>query len=104
MPVDAELLAALKRAKGTEMFFAFVPKSNDGQLIISKTKIPTKEVADAKSEIRGATPIVGTCYGDGRTMVFETAKPVPPALVAVMRKVVKRETGLTIEPEFRQPD
>lgn len=100
---DPELLAALKRAKGTEMFFAFVPKGNDGQLVISKTKIPPKEIADAKSEIRGSTPIVGKIYGDGRNMVFEVVKPVPPAMVAIIKKVAKRETGLTIEPEFRQP-
>ena len=101
---DAELLAALKRAKGTEMFFAFVPKGADGKLIVSKAKIPTRDIADAKGELRGGTPVVGKVYGDGRTMVFEVAKPVPPALVAVIKKVAKRETGLTIDPEFRQPD
>ena len=101
---DKELLAGLKKAKGTEMFFVFIPKGTDGQLIISKARIPPKEITDAKSEIRGEAPVVGKCYGDGRTMVFETVKPVPAKLIPVIRKVAKRETGLTIEPEFRQPE
>jgi hypothetical protein len=98
---DAELLAALKKAKGKEMFFAFVPKGTEGTLIISKAKIPPKEIADAKREISGGTPVTGTCYGDGRTLVFEVAKAAPPALVAAIKKVAKRDTGLTIDPEFR---
>jgi hypothetical protein len=99
---DAELLAALKKAKGTEMFFAFVPKGQDGKLIISKVKIRPQDIADARKELGGATPILGKCYGDGGTMVFEVAKPVPPAMVVAIKRVAKRETGLNIAPEFRQ--
>ena len=98
---DADLTAGLKKAKGAEMFFAFVPKGTDGKLIISKAKIPPKDIADAKKEIGGGTPVLGKCYGDGRTMVFEVAKAAPPALVAAIKKVAKRETGLTIDPEIR---
>ena len=100
---DPNLLVALKQAKLKRMFFAFVPKGSEGTLIISKTKIPPRDVADAKKEIGGGTPVIGKCYGDGRTMVFEVAKPPPPALVAAIKRAAKRQTGLTIEPEFRQP-
>jgi peptidoglycan hydrolase-like protein with peptidoglycan-binding domain len=98
---DADLLAALKQAKLKKMFFAFVPKGVDGKLIVSKHKIPPKEIAEAKKAIGGGTPVTGKCFGDGGTMVFQVARPVPPALAAAVKKVAKRETGLTIDPEFR---
>src|SRR5262245_55756081 len=83
------------------MFFAFVPKGSDGKLIVSKKKIPPKEIAEAKKEISGGMPVTGKCFGEDGTMVFLVAKPAPPALSAVVKKVAKRETGLTIDPEFR---
>jgi hypothetical protein len=51
---DAELATALKQAKGKKMFFAFIPKGgSDGQLIVSKTKIPPKQIAEAKKHLDG---------------------------------------------------
>jgi len=98
---DPDLLVALKQAKLKRMFFAFVPKGSDGKLIVSKKKIPPKEIAEAKKEISGGMPVTGKCFGEDGTMVFLVAKPAPPALSAVVKKVAKRETGLTIDPEFR---
>jgi hypothetical protein len=98
---DATLAAALKQAKGKKMFFAFVPKGSDGKLIISKTKIAPKQIAEAKKEIGGGTPVTGKCFGDGATMVFQVAKPAPATLGPALKKVAKRDTGLTIDPEFR---
>jgi hypothetical protein len=97
---DAGLVAALKQAKSKKMFFAFIPKGSDGTLIISKNKIPPRLIAEAKKEIGGSTPVVGLCFGDVKNMVFQVVKAVPPALAAVIRKVAKRETGLTINPNF----
>jgi hypothetical protein len=107
MPVDKELLDLLKKAKGTKeggtkIYFAFIPKgSNDGTLIISKAKIQSREVSDAKSEIGGGKAVTGTCYGDGRTLVFEADGDAPPAMKTAIKRVAKRETGLSIDPEVR---
>jgi hypothetical protein len=98
---DADLLAALKQAKLKKMFFAFVPKGTEGKLLISKKKIPPKEIAEAKKEIGGGNPVTGKCFAEEGTMVFLVAKPAAPALTAAVKKVAKRETGLTIDPEFR---
>jgi hypothetical protein len=98
---DADLAVALKQAKSKNMFFAFVPKGSDGKLIVSKTKIPPKEIAEAKKEIGGGTPVTGKCFGDGGTMVFQVAKPAAPTLGPALKKVVKRDTGLTIDPEVQ---
>jgi hypothetical protein len=100
---DAELTVALKLARSKKMFFAFVPKGSDGKLIVSKAKISPRLIADAKREIGGGTPVAGMCFGDGRTMVFQVAKAVPPTLAAVIKKIAKRETGLTIDPDFQLP-
>jgi hypothetical protein len=98
---DADLLVALKQAKLKKMFFAFVHKGADGKLLVAKKKILPKEIAEAKKEMGGGTPVTGKCFGEGGTMVFQVAKPATSALASVVKKVAKRETGLTIDPEFR---
>jgi hypothetical protein len=98
---DEELRVGLKQAKQKKMFFAFVPKGTDGKLIVSKRKIPPKDIADAKKEIGGSAAVLGKCFGEEGAMVFEVAKAVAPTLTAAVKKVAKRETGLTLQPEFR---
>ncbi len=100
--VDTELLVALKQAKTKKMFFAYVPRGGaDGKLMVAKKKIAPKEIAEAKKEINGGPPVTGKCFAEGGVMVFQVAKPAAPALAATVKKVTKRETGLTIDPEFR---
>ena len=98
---DADLSVALKQAKSKKMFFALVPKGADGKLIVAKKKILPKEIAEAKKEIGGGTPVTGKCFGENGTMVFLVAKPPAPTLAALVKKIAKREAGLTIDPEFR---
>ena len=96
---DAELTVALKQAKGgRKMFFAFIPKGGaDGTLIVSKIKIPPKQVMDTKKEIGGGTPVTGKCFkGDEGSMMFQVVKEAPATVAAAIKKVIKRETGLTI--------
>jgi hypothetical protein len=97
---DQALNLALKQAKGKKFFFAFVPKGSDGKLIVSKKKIPPKEIADAKKEIGGGTPVTGKCIGEGNTMVFHVAKPTAPALAAIVKKVIHRDALLNLVAEF----
>ena len=91
---DANLTAELKQAKSTKMFFAFVPKGSDGKLLVSKTKISPKQISDAKKEIGGGTPVTGTCFGDGSTMVFQVAKAAA-TLANAIKNVAKRDAGVT---------
>jgi len=100
---DTELLTALKMAKSKKMFFAFIPKGgSDGHLIVSKVKIPPKRIAEAKKEHGGGAPVTGKCIGgDNGAMLFQVAKAAPPALAAAVKKVAKRDTGLSIDPEFQ---
>jgi hypothetical protein len=99
--VDADLAAALKLAKARKMFFAFVPKGTDGTLIVSRTKIPPKQIAEAKKEMGGGTLVKGQCFGPLGDLVFQVAKKVPSAMAATLRKVVKRDAGLTIVPDIQ---
>jgi peptidoglycan hydrolase-like protein with peptidoglycan-binding domain len=99
---NPELAAALKQAKAKPMFFAFIHKGAEGKLIVSKTKIPPKQIAEAKKETGGGTPVTGKCFGgEGGAMVFQVAKAAPPALAAAVKKPAKRDAGLMIEPEFQ---
>jgi hypothetical protein len=99
--IDAELVTALKQAKGKKMFFAFIPKGAEGKLIVSKKKIPPKEIAEAKKEIGGGNPITGKCFGPLADMVFTVAKEPSPTVGAALKKVAKRETGLVVVPSFQ---
>jgi hypothetical protein len=93
---DAALAAALKLAKSKKMFFAFVPKGADGKLIVSKTKVPTKDIAGAKKESGGGTAITGTCSGALASMVFQVARAAPGSLALAIKRAAKRDAGLTI--------
>jgi peptidoglycan hydrolase-like protein with peptidoglycan-binding domain len=101
-----DLTLALKLAKQSKdkkkQFFAFLPKGSEGTLLISKKKIPPKEVAEAKKESGAGTPITGKVFGGGgTTIVFLVAKAVSATIPAMLKKVIKKETGLTVDPEIR---
>ena len=97
---DVDLITALKQAKSKKMFFAFILKGSDGQLIVSKARIPPKAIADLKKEV-GGVPITGKCFGPINDMVFQVVKDPPPTLTAALKKVVKRDAGLTIVPDVQ---
>jgi hypothetical protein len=97
---DAELAAGLKMAKSKDMYFAFLFKGSDGKLIVSQSKIQTTEIEVAKKEIGGGALVQGTVKGPLNELVFKVAKEPPPKLAAALKKVVKRDAGVAIVPEF----
>jgi hypothetical protein len=99
---DATLAAGLKQAKSKKMFFAFVGKGTDGKLIVSRTKVPAKDIAAAKKETGGSVAVTGKCFGDGGSnMVFLVAKPAAATLGAALKKVAHRDAGVTLAPDVQ---
>jgi hypothetical protein len=98
--VDAELATALKQAKSKEMFFCFIQKGTEGTLLVSKRKIPPKQIAEARKELGGGKPISGKCMGPPGGMQFKVAKEVSPSLATIMKKVIKNTAGIMVAPEF----
>ncbi|MCI0682583.1 MAG: hypothetical protein L0Y71_10800 [Gemmataceae bacterium] len=98
---DQGLIDSLKLAKGKKMHFCFIPKGADGKLLVSRKKIPEKEIATARKEIGGGNPVRGKCFGPIANMVFQVAKEQSPTLTAAIKKVAKRDTGLTVVPEIQ---
>src|SRR5882762_6105990 len=98
---NLELVAALKQAKSKKMFFAFIPKGSDGKLIVSKNKILAKDLAEAKKEVGGVTPVTGKCFGPSDGMVFQVSKPGAETLAASIKKAVQRDTGFKIVPDVQ---
>jgi hypothetical protein len=98
---ELDLTAAIKMAKGKKMRFAFVLKGSDGKLILSKAKIPPKQIAEARSEMGGGTLVTGKCSGPLNNLVFQVVKPPPSTLAAALKKVIKSEAGLTTAPEVQ---
>jgi hypothetical protein len=101
--IDKDLAEGLKQAKARKMFFAFVPKGgSDGKLLLSKAKVPAKQIAEAKKEIGGGNAVTGKCLGPLNALVFQVVKPAAPALAALIKKVVKRDAGLVVDLDFQQ--
>ena len=100
--LDEELVGGLKAAKSKRAYFALVLKgSNDGALIVSKTKVAPTAITEAKKESGGSTIVKGFCkYEDGK-YVFETANDAPATAAQAVKFIAKRDAGLTVNAEFR---
>jgi hypothetical protein len=98
---ESDLTAAIKLAKAKPMHFVFLLKGTDGKLIVAKSKISPKEVAEARKELGGGTLVTGKCTGPLNNLVFQVAKAAPSTLAATLKKVIKSETGLTTAPDVQ---
>ena len=99
--IDANLVKALKQAKSKKQYFVFVSKSSHGKLIVSKKKIPAKDIKAAREGLGGGTPIIGTVSGPLADMLFEVVKAPQGTLGASLKKYVKVHGGLTIVPKVQ---
>ncbi len=97
-----DLVDGLKAAKSKRAYFALVLKgSNDGALIVSKTKVPPAEIAAAKKESGGSAVLTGFCRYEDGIYVFETAKNAPATAAQAVRTIAKRDAKMPIQAEFR---
>lgn len=99
---DKDLASALKAAKTKRMFFAMVAKGgSDGCLIVSKTKVPASQIAEAKKKSGGTAVIRGVVYGQDGQLVFETAGEAPATAEKLAKKLAKESAGMSINPVFQ---
>ncbi len=100
--LDKDLVDGLKAVKSKRGYFALVLKgSNDGALILSKTKVPPGDIAAAKKQSGGSAVVKGFCqYEDGK-YVFETAKEAPGTAAQAVKAIAKRDAGMAVNAEFR---
>jgi hypothetical protein len=97
-----ELAAAIRQVRsGQEFQFALVAKSSDLQLAMDKRKIGGDEIARMKKTVGGGAVIRGTCTFEDGTLMFSAAKAPPGAMVVVLKKMIKEETGITVNCGFR---
>jgi hypothetical protein len=100
--LDKDLVDGLKAAKSKRAYFALVLKgSNDGALIVSKTKVPPAAIAEAKKKSGGSAALKGFCQYEDGTYVFETAKQAPATASQAVKIIAKRDAGLAVKAEFR---
>jgi hypothetical protein len=98
---DENLRKALKQAESRKMYFVFIPKGSDGKMLISKNKIPSKEIAQVKKGMGGGTPVAGKCFGPLAAMVFQVSTEPPATLGTAIEKVAHRDAGLTVISQVR---
>lgn len=100
--IDEDLLTKLHMAKTKELAFALVMKGGaDGALLLERNKIPPVLINVAKKKTGGTAVLQGRCFFEDGKYIFAMEKIPPATAVAVVKKVVKRDSGLTIHAEFR---
>ncbi len=100
--LNEDLINGLKAAKSKRAYFALILKgATDGALIVSKTKVPPAQIAEAKKESGGSAVIKGFCTYEDGTYVFETAKQAPATAAQAVKLIAKRDAGLALKAEFR---
>jgi len=100
--LDKDLVDGLKAAKSKRAYFVLVLKgSNDGALIVSKTKVAPTEIAESKKRSGGTAVVAGFCSYEDGTYVFETAKDAPATADQAVKNITKRDAGLVVKAEFR---
>ncbi len=99
---DTKLKTALRLAKQQPMRFAFVlAGQGEGILIVSKKKIPIKEVNEAKSESGGKKVFRGLCQVIDGKLVFDVAKEPPSTLAKTLKAVIHEKVGIILKVETR---
>ena len=74
---DAKLVTALRLAKKMPMNFAFVAKgATEGVLIVSKKRIPTREINDAKEAVGAKKVFRGRCTGEDGIQLLDLNDPM----------------------------
>jgi serine/threonine protein kinase len=78
-----------------------VKSANEGILLASRKRIGHREIDEAKTKLHASHVVRGTCFADGRLLVFETNQNPSPGWNTLVKKLVKDQTGMVINPEFR---
>lgn len=101
--VDKDLQKFLLQAKQKKpRYFVFVPKGQEGKLIVSKKKIKPGDIASAKKEVGGSKVYAGVCCGvGGANVVFELTDKEPSGGSRVLKRLIAENAGLKLKPEFR---
>src|SRR5262245_6445727 len=103
MPADPKLAAALKLAKSASkdapILFTMVPKgTNDGLLIVSKNKISSGDISQAKKKCGGTTHLSGRCFMEDGKLVFEMGKEPPATMAKALKEIMIRDAEMTFTP------
>src|SRR4051812_24825905 len=97
----SQLPAMLKLAQSQEMQFVVVKGGGAAKLLMSKSKVPPKQVSEAMEQISGKIIARGRCVSEDKTLMFECEKPPASTLAAVLRSAIKDEAKLSPKLETR---
>lgn len=103
---DSKLQAGLSQAKtaakSAALHFAFVMKGGkDGALMVSKGKVPTGLIDDAKKRTGGSAVLIGRCFGEKGILTFEMTKAPGANVKAALQTVIKRDAAMTLSVNAR---
>lgn len=97
----SQLAAMIKLAQTQEMQFVAVKGGGAAKLLMAKSKVPPKDVAEAMEHTNGKIIARGRCVAEDGTLMFECDKPPPGTLAAVLRNAIKEEAKLSPKLETR---
>src|SRR5262249_33128566 len=105
MPIDKDLVGALKQAKTKTMNFALVEKKKgEGTLIVNNGDVRSSAIDEAEKAIGATKTYKGKCFTDEATgeLIFETTGDVPT--VDTLKAGIKRDAGQTLKVNSRKAD
>ena len=56
--------------------------------MVNRTKVPAKEVNEAKAKLGGGLIWRGRCFGEDGALVFEVPKEPPSTLAPQLKKII----------------
>ncbi|CAN1540861.1 hypothetical protein MCELHM10_01756 [Paracoccaceae bacterium] len=99
---NEELATAIRQVKsGKEFHFAMIAKSGNIQLTMEKRKIGGEAIALMKKASGGGPLLRDTCVMEDGTLFFMTSASASDAIASQLKKMIKEETGLTVNCGFR---
>ena len=99
--IDKALATELKAAQKAPRNFLFVP-GRELILVVSKKAIGAPQLNEAKEKAGGGKPLKGRCFGEEKTLVFETTDNPPAGIDKKIKTAIKASAGLQMTVEVRQ--
>jgi hypothetical protein len=101
-PLLTKGVALAKQATAEHpLYFTLALKGGaDGALLLSRKKSTAQEIKELKEKCHGTAVVRGRCFMEEGKLVFETARP-PASAVKVLKLILRRDTGLTLQIDAR---
>ncbi len=100
--MEADSIKMWKQAKSSAKYFGMVEKGPEPlKVIVQRKELKEAILRKAKTELKGKKYSLGTCYGEGMTMIIEFAGNEPGVKPEKLTKFISNAGGKRMKIEYR---